>query len=44
MAKPDSYNLYFIERDGTIVNLPESVHPRCAAFDAAVALLPWESR
>jgi len=39
-AKPDFYILRGVERDGAILNDPEARHQHCAAFDAALALLP----
>jgi hypothetical protein len=43
-AKPDLFILRHAECHGAILNKLEASHQNCAAFDAALALLPSEPR
>jgi hypothetical protein len=43
-AKPDFFILRHAECHGAILNKLEASHQNCAAFDAALALLPSEPR
>jgi len=43
-AKLNFFILRGVERDGAILNEPEARHQHCAAFDAALALLPSEPK
>jgi hypothetical protein len=42
-ARLDFFILRSVARDGAILIEPEASHEYCAALDAALALLSWES-